>query len=50
VLFHDFDKLLSEYEKRFEKEYGFLRPVIKEVVEKSLDCGESLSSSSRFPG
>jgi ribosomal protein S27E len=38
-LFHDFDKFLSEYENRFEKKYGFLRPVIKEVVERYLDCG-----------
>jgi len=28
-----------EYEGRFEKEYGFLRSIIKEVVERYLDCG-----------
>jgi len=39
VLFHYFEKFLSEYESRFEREYGFLRLVIKEVVEKYLDCG-----------
>jgi hypothetical protein len=39
VLFHYFDRFLAEYEDRFEKEYGFLRPVIKEVVERYLDCG-----------
>lgn len=39
VLFHYFDRFLEEYENRFEKEYGFLRPVIKEVVERYLDCG-----------
>jgi len=39
VLFHDFDKFLSEYENRFEKEYGYFRPIIKDVVEKYLDCG-----------
>jgi hypothetical protein len=33
VLFHHFDKFLTEYGSRFEKEYGFLRPVIKEAVE-----------------
>jgi hypothetical protein len=32
VLFHYFDRFLAEYEDRFEKEYGFLRPVIKDVV------------------
>jgi len=39
VLFHYFDRFLTEYEHRFEREYGFLRPVIKEVVERYLDCG-----------
>jgi len=39
VLFHSFDQFLAEYESRFEKEYGFLQPVIKEVVERYLDCG-----------
>ena len=39
MLFHYFDRFLAEYESRFEKEYGFLRPIIKEVVERYLDCG-----------
>jgi hypothetical protein len=26
VVFHDFDRFLAEYESRFEKEYGYLRP------------------------
>ena len=34
-----FDRFLAEYEGRFEKEYGFFRPIVKEVVEKYLDCG-----------
>ena len=38
-LFHYFDRFLVEYEGRFEKEYGFLRPIVKEVVERYLDCG-----------
>ncbi len=33
VLFHHFDRFLAEYEGRFEREYGFLRPIVKEVVE-----------------
>jgi hypothetical protein len=33
VLFHYFDRFLAEYEGRFEKEYGFFRPIIKEVVQ-----------------
>jgi hypothetical protein len=39
VLFHYFDRFLAEYECRFEKEYGFLRPIIKQVAERYLDCG-----------
>jgi len=39
VLFHYFDRFLAEYERRFEKEYGFFRPIVKEVVERYLDCG-----------
>jgi len=39
VLFHNFDRFLTEFESRFEKERGFLRPIIKEVVERLLDCG-----------
>ena len=33
VLFHYFDRFLAEYEERFEKAYGYFRPIIKEVVE-----------------
>ena len=39
VLFHHFDRFLIEYESRFEKEYGFFRPIVKEAVERYLDCG-----------
>jgi len=39
VIFHYFDRFLAEYESRFEKEYGFLRPIVKEVVERYIDCG-----------
>jgi hypothetical protein len=39
VLFHYFDRFLIEYESRFEKQNGFLRPIIKEVVQRYLDCG-----------
>jgi len=31
-VFHYFDRFLAEYEGRFEKEYGFFRPIIKEVT------------------
>jgi hypothetical protein len=39
VLFHYFDRFLAEYEGRFERDYGFFRPIIKEVVDRYLDCG-----------
>jgi hypothetical protein len=39
VLFHYFDQFLAEYESCFERESGFLRSIIKEVVERYLDCG-----------
>jgi len=38
VLIHYFECFLAEYESRFEKEYGFFRPIIKEVVERYLEC------------
>lgn len=39
VLFHYFDRFLAEYESRFEKQYGFLRPtreVLSDLVRKEL--------------
>jgi len=39
VLFRYFDEFVGEYENRFEREYGYFRSVIQEVVEKYLDCG-----------
>ena len=32
VLFHSFDRFLLEYETRFEREYGYFRPVMQEVT------------------
>lgn len=29
VLFHHFERFVAEYEERFEKDYGFFRPIIK---------------------
>ena len=48
VLFHYFERFLAEYEGRFEKEYGFLRPIVKEVVERYLDCGNPRCGFSRI--
>ena len=51
VLFHYFERFLAKYEDRFKREYrlcsprarsdedGFFRPIVKEAVEKYLDCG-----------
>ena len=50
VLFHYFDRFLAEYEGRFEKEYGFFRPIIKEVVERYLDCGNPRCGFARTRG
>ncbi|MDH4272539.1 MAG: transposase [Candidatus Aminicenantes bacterium] len=47
VLFHNFDRFLSEYEIRFEKELGYFRPIIKEVVERYFDCGNPRSGFAR---
>jgi hypothetical protein len=43
ALFYNFDRFLSEYEIRFEKELGYFRPIIQEVVERYLDCGNPRS-------
>jgi ribosomal protein S27E len=48
VLFHHFDRFLTEYESRFEREYGFFRPIVREVVEKYLDCGNPRSGFARI--
>ncbi|MCK4646810.1 MAG: hypothetical protein KAU46_11205 [Candidatus Aminicenantes bacterium] len=46
VLFHYFDQFLAEYESRFEREYDFLRSIVKEVVERCLDPRLALSIKS----
>jgi ribosomal protein S27E len=48
VLFHSFDRFLAEYEARFEREYGYFRPVVREVVERYLDCGNPRSGFARI--
>jgi ribosomal protein S27E len=39
VLFHHFERFVADYEERFEQTYGYFRPIVKEVVERYLDCG-----------
>ena len=35
-----FDAFLVGYEQRFQPRYGYLRPIVTEVVNKFLDCGD----------
>jgi len=39
VLFYHFERFVTKDESRFEREHGFFRPIVKEVVERYLDCG-----------
>jgi len=48
VFFHYFEQFLQEYENRFEREYGYFRPVIQNVVEKYLDCGNPMCGFARI--
>ena len=35
-----FEEFVQVYDERFEREYGFWRPVILEVIQKFLECGD----------
>jgi hypothetical protein len=48
VLFHYFEEFLREYESRFMRDYGYFRPVIQDVVEKYLDCGNPMCGFARI--
>ena len=48
VLFHNFERFLTAYERRFEKDYGYFRPIVQEVVERYLDCGNPRSGFARI--
>jgi ribosomal protein S27E len=48
VLFYNFDRFRAEYEHRFEKAYGYFRPVVQEVVDRYLDCGNPRSGFARL--
>ena len=37
---HHFEHFVQCYEERFEKQYGYLRNVIRSVMEKYLRCGD----------
>ena len=48
VFFYYFERFFQEYEDRFEKEYGYFCPVIQEVVERYLDCGNPMCGFARI--
>jgi len=35
-----FDQLERVWDERYERDYGFWRPVVRQVVEQFLDCGD----------
>ena len=41
-------RFLAEYDDRFEKKYGYFRPVIKDFVEKYFDCGKPICGFARI--
>jgi hypothetical protein len=42
-----FDTFLEIYPDVYEREYGFLRPIIPEVVEKFMGCGDFANGFAR---
>ena len=40
ILNTHYESFERDYEEKFEKKYGFFRPVIREVVEEYLKCGD----------
>ena len=47
VLFHHFERFLAEYEERFEKAYGYFRPIIipdspRGISRRIFGCGAGL--------
>jgi len=48
LLFHHFERFVVEYEARFEKEYGYFRRIVREVVERYLDSSNPRSGFARI--
>ena len=48
VLSTYFDIFLTQYETRFQRHYGYLRPVIREVVDRYLDCANPMCGFARI--
>jgi hypothetical protein len=40
LLHEHFQRFVLEYEERFQHDYGFFRPVISDVVQNFLKCGD----------
>ena len=40
VIEDQFERFEQLYPERYEREYGFWRPVVREVILKYLDCGD----------
>lgn len=49
MLSYYFERFVAEYEQKFERTYGYLRPIVREVVEKYLDCGNPRWGFARIP-
>jgi hypothetical protein len=43
--FYDF---IQAYPEKYEKKYGFLKPVLEDVVNKYLDCGDLTKGFARI--
>jgi hypothetical protein len=48
VLATHFDSFLTRYETLFQRRYGYFRPVIREVVERYLDCANPMCGFARI--
>jgi hypothetical protein len=48
VLATHFDTFLTKYETLFQRRYGYFRPVIREVVERYLDCANPMCGFARI--
>jgi hypothetical protein len=47
VLAAHFDSFLTRYETLFQRRYGYFRPVVREVVERYLDCANPMCGFAR---
>ena len=48
VLAAHLDSFLARYETLFRRQYGYLRPVVREVVERYLDCANPVCGFARI--